>query len=143
MTTQDLTLMSALLQKMDWTENRQKILSQNIANADTPGYQAQDIEPLDFKAILGSSASKLSLAAAGTGIETTNPMHISGSGATPASAGGDGSVSRHPYEVSPAGNAVILEEQLVKLNGNYTDHSFASNLYIRNMAMLKSALKSS
>ena len=35
MAMQDLTLMSAMLRKMDWHEERQKIIAQNIANADS------------------------------------------------------------------------------------------------------------
>ena len=44
MTTDNLTLMQATIQKMRWNEVRQKVLSQNIANADTPGYKPQDID---------------------------------------------------------------------------------------------------
>ncbi len=146
MTTQDLTLMSALLQKMDWTEHRQQVLSQNIANADTPGYKPQDIQPLDFKGLLSHSTSTLSLTSVGggsPGLTTTNPMHLTASGTT---AGGDmtkAKNSKNNYETAPAGNSVVLEEQLLKMNSNYADHSFASNLYMRNMQMLKSSIKSS
>lgn len=151
MVMQDLNLMAALLQKMDWTENRQKLLAANIANADTAGYKAQDLEPLDFKDLLGSSTSKLSLAAASSAgsahvapsaLETTDPKHISVNTGS-VSVGGDGTRQKRTYETSPDGNSVILEEQLVKMNSNFADHSLATNLYLRNMAMLKTSLKSS
>ena len=70
-------------------------------------------------------------------------MHLTASGST---AGGDQTKaknSKHNYETAPAGNSVVLEEQLLKMNSNYADHSFASNLYMRNMQMLKSSIKSS
>lgn len=47
---------------------RQKVLSSNIANADTPGYRAKDTA--DFKTLLGqASGGKLEMA-------TTNSSHI-------------------------------------------------------------------
>ncbi len=146
MTTQDLGLMSALLQKMDWTEHRQQVLSQNIANADTPGYKPQDIAPFDFKGLLNHSTSTLSLSSAGggsTGLATTNPMHLTAGGSTASGDGTPAKNSKHNYETAPAGNSVVIEEQLLKMNANFADHSFASNLYMRNMQMLKTSIKSS
>ncbi len=146
MTMQDLTLMSAMLKKMDWHEERQKIIAQNIANADSAGYRPMDIKPLDFKQILGGSASPLSMTVAGTdggamSMIATNPTHF---GADSMAAGGQKVPSmkqKDVYEVAPAGNAVILEDQLLRMNENYTDHAFVSNLYQKNIAMLKMALK--
>lgn len=60
MTTENLTLMTGLLKKIDWLEERQKVLAQNIANADTPNYQAQDVAPLDFKELVDISERKTS-----------------------------------------------------------------------------------
>lgn len=150
MTTQDLTLMSAMLKKMDWLEERQKVIAQNIANADTPGYKPLEVKEIDFKELLGSSASRLSLgvsgAEAGTpaaqGLAMTSPVHIDTDGTT----GGGGknlpsSKQKQVYEVAPAGNSVIMEEQLLKMNANYTDHAFVSNLYQRNINLIKAALK--
>ena len=31
--------------RLAWLENRQRVLAQNIANADTPGYQPRDLRP--------------------------------------------------------------------------------------------------
>lgn len=143
---QDLTLMSAMLSKMNWMEERQKVLAQNIANADTPGYQPLDVKPLDFKNLLQSSTSAVSLGAGavapkGSELEVTDPKHITASGGTADAGKNPTGEEKSPYEVSPAGNAVILEEQLIKMNQNFTDYQFTSNLYQKNMDMLKSSLK--
>ena len=45
---QEAGLFNAMQGKLDYLKQRQKVLSKNIANADTPGYKAQDIEPIDF-----------------------------------------------------------------------------------------------
>lgn len=146
MAMQDLTLMSAMLKKMDWHEERQKIIAQNIANADSAGYRPMDIKPLDFKQILGSSTSPLLMSVAGSNggamsMVATNSTHfgaenMAGSGQKVPSV-----KQKDVYEVAPAGNAVILEDQLLRMNENYTDHAFVSNLYQKNLAMLKMALK--
>ena len=146
MSTQDLTLMSAMLKKMDWLEERQKIIAQNIANADTPGYKPLDVKALDFKELLGGSASKLSLSVASGDtsaamLQTTEPNHIAADGTLPGGQKLPSSKQKHTYETAPAGNSVIMEEQLLRMNENYTDHAFVSNLYQKNISLLKAALK--
>lgn len=138
MTTQDLTLMQAAIQKMHWHESRQKALSANIANADTPGYKPQDIAPMDFKGLLESSSSKISLSAGG--LATTDSKHLSADGG--GAAGKTVTKSqKNPYETSPTGNAVVLEEQLLKMNKNFTDHRLTTTIYQKNIDMLKAAIK--
>ncbi|WP_027234471.1 flagellar basal body rod protein FlgB [Leisingera caerulea] len=34
-------------QRMTWLAERQKVIAENIANADTPGYNARDVESFD------------------------------------------------------------------------------------------------
>lgn len=54
-------------QALKLREQRTEMLARNLANADTPGYQAQD---LDFRAALAASTG-----AAGT-LKATQPGHI-------------------------------------------------------------------
>jgi flagellar basal-body rod protein FlgB len=138
--------MSAMLAKMNWMEERQKVLAQNVANADTPNYQPMDVKPLDFKNLLQSSTSKASLGAAtaslpAPGLAVTNPMHIASGGNAGLAGKSPVEQEKNPYEVSPAGNAVILEEQLVKMNQTYMDYQFTSNLYQKNIDIIKEAIK--
>ncbi len=147
MTTQNLTLLNAMVQKMDWVEERQKIIAQNIANADTPEYRPQDLTPLNFKTMLADVGTKTSLnstvsAPALSGLATTDNAHLSLGGATATAAGAHKHEQKAPYEVAPAGNAVVLEEQVLKMNENYTEHRFITNLYQKNIDMLKLALRS-
>jgi flagellar basal-body rod protein FlgB len=144
MTTQDLTVLNAAISKMHWNEKRQKVLSQNISNADTPNYTPMDIKPLDFKELLKGSASSLPAGASSGGVHlaTTNSMHIavdggSGSSSTPAA-----KKEKDPYEESPSGNSVVLEEQLLKMNANYMDHHLTTTIYQKNIDMLKDSIKS-
>lgn len=140
MTTQELTLMQGMVKKMDWLEERQKVLAQNIANADTPDYRPMDVTPPDFKDLLGVSTSSVSLSA--PGLSTTDIKHLGLGGASGSSAEPDAKKQKNTYEVAPASNSVVLEEQLLKMNQNVTDHRLVSTLYQKNIDMLKASLKS-
>lgn len=140
MGTQDITLMKALTAKMGWIEERQKVIAQNIANADTPGYRPQDLESIDFKNLLKSSTSSVSIGS--SGLATTNGQHIGSGSSSSRSTRFTEKQEKNPYEVSPVGNAVVLEEQLLKMNENMTDHRLITNLYEKNIGMLKASLKS-
>jgi len=136
MTTQDLTVLQAAAKKMHWHETRQKVLGQNIANADTTGYVPSDVQPIDFKSLLESSSSGLTLSAA-----TTNGSHMR-LGET--SLQSDKLVTKkqkETYEISPSGNAVVLEEQLMKMNQNYADHQLTTTIYQKNIEMIKRATR--
>lgn len=154
MTTQNLTLLKAMVQKMDWLEERQKVIAQNIANADTPGYRPNDVTPINFKSMLEKTSRSTSLSAGlaglGTGISApatsglalTSAAHMGLGGTSSGAAMPQKSQQKSVYEVAPAGNAVVLEEQLLKMTETFTDHRFITNLYQKNIDMLKTAIRS-
>ena len=39
-----------LCERMQWQQARQQVLAQNVANADTPNYQAKDLAPHELSA---------------------------------------------------------------------------------------------
>jgi len=137
----DLTVLNAAIEKMHWNEARQKVISQNVSNADTPGYRPQEISPLDFKALLNSSSSSLPSVGSPVSLSATDPKHL-GIGGAPASGLPKPKNEKAPYETSPSGNAVVLEEQLLKLNQNAIDHKLSTVVYQKNIDMLKMAVKS-
>jgi flagellar basal-body rod protein FlgB len=57
-------------QRMRWTEARQRVLAQNIANADTPNYRPSDMQP--FSKVLSGKLAERQLVA-------TNANHLQGS----------------------------------------------------------------
>jgi flagellar basal-body rod protein FlgB len=61
-------------------EQRMKLIASNLANADTPGYQAQD---LDFNAAMDAAArQRLGNPAGASGLVTTSERHLSDAIAT-------------------------------------------------------------
>ncbi len=77
-----LPTLAALTDKMRWHQARQKLLAENVANAETPGYQGRDLKAYSFSEHLREASF--------TGIATmaTSPGHI-----VAASPGGQGMLS--------------------------------------------------
>src|SRR5687768_8666236 len=106
MTIQNIPLMKAMAAKMVYLEQRQGILSHNIANADTPGYRAHDLTKVDFGTVLKDVIKSGEIR-----LETTNSRHMPSLGEVEQARDMKQKIT---YEVSPTNNAVILEEQMVK-----------------------------
>lgn len=116
--------------KMDWLTQRQEVVAQNIANADTPDYRPSDLTPFTFRAALGNAA-RLQPA-------RTSAAHLTG---TAAGAGAAREVTeRRPYETAPDGNGVVLEEQLLKISRTGTEYNMVINLYRKHMGLIRSAI---
>jgi flagellar basal-body rod protein FlgB len=95
-----LYLFSAVARHNQWLSIRQATIAGNIANANTAGFKALDVDA--FEKALGGA--KLALAA-------TNASHIS----APASDVANTQVrAAEPWEVTHSGNSVSLEQELIK-----------------------------
>lgn len=121
-------LFDALSKRMAWLTQRQTVLAENVANANTPGYVAKDLKELDFGSVLGKTAGKLQLAA-------TEPGHI----LSPAQDGGSPTVVLAD-DHSIDGNGVSLESQMMKVSTNAADYALVTTLYKQNVDMVKSVL---
>lgn len=124
-----LELMNRLESRMQWLAGRQDVLTQNIANADTPGYRAMEVTAPSFKGVLNGMAA--------VPMAKTNSMHLSA--ARPELSGGTYTVNRTPTEVYPTGNSVNLEDETRKAAQNVMDFQLASNLYKKQINMLMTA----
>ncbi|MGB9369979.1 MAG: flagellar basal body rod protein FlgB [Xanthobacteraceae bacterium] len=126
----DLPIFSMLRTRMNWHQERQRLLAENVANADTPGYRPRDLTPLDFGRQVQQASGQLQLA-------LTAPGHLGRAGA----AGSSFAVERSgKYDVKPMGNAVNLEDEMMKVAANQMDHQAAISLYSRSMGLLKTAI---
>jgi flagellar basal-body rod protein FlgB len=99
--------------KMKYLNNRQSVISQNIANANTPKYKAKDLKPLSF-----GGGSRLQLA-------TTSPSHLGGAGSN-----GNFKAMKEPdaYDTAPNGNNVVLEQQMIKMSDTDSDYSATTSI---------------
>lgn len=122
-------ILSMLRTRMHWHQERQRLLAENVANADTPDFRPRDLAPLDFSRALAGVGRALALA-------RTEGAHLAGS---PASA--RFAADRGGYETRPAGNAVTLEDEMLKVAANQMDHQAAASLYSRSLGLFRMALK--
>ena len=123
---QDLNIFQTAAQMAKHAGSRQAVIAQNIANADTPGFQARELAP--FKDVLqGASAN---------GLRATRPQHMGGSD--------DASYAMRTAlansEPSPNGNAVSVEEEMLKSVTVAQDHTRALAIYRHGMTVLRTVL---
>lgn len=122
-------LFEAITKRMSWLGERQTVLAQNVANADTPGYTAQDVKPPSFAELLGQSAQRLPML-------VSDPGHI-----VPVHDGGAFELEpQKTGERAPNGNSVALEDQMMKISDTANDYALTTSLYRDQLNMLKTAL---
>ncbi len=109
--------------KLEWIDTRQRVIAQNIANADTPGYRARDVSP--FSHMMGTTDIQPVL---------TSPLHLAG-----LSRPGNGQLSA-AAERAPDGNSVGLEDQMTKVADDETSQAMVGNLWHSYMGMFMTAL---
>jgi flagellar basal-body rod protein FlgB len=127
----DIPLLSALADKMKWHQARQKLLAENVANSETPGYRGQDLTPFGFEDyVRNQSIASISTVA-------TQPGHISVMGT---GADGFGVRSASGFEVTPEGNSVTLEDEMMKVASNQMDYQTITSLYTRSLRLFRTAL---
>lgn len=61
----DIPTLSMRRTRMQWLQERRRLLAENVANADTPNYRARDLAPLDFGYTLRTAAVSLARTEAG------------------------------------------------------------------------------
>jgi flagellar basal-body rod protein FlgB len=117
-----------------WLAQREAVLTRNVANADTPDYRPLDLKPASFRDLL---ARRASAGAGGVELARTQPAHAAGAPARQAEARAR---RDQPFEVAPAGNAVVLDQQLGHLAETQLSFELATSLYRRQVGLLKTAL---
>ncbi len=133
MQTDDVPLLSMLKDRMSWLSKRQDLLSQNVANADVPGYTPSDLKPMDFEQALRSTTTNSASASA---LTLTNPRHIAMTNANAAF-----ETSETPeVQAAPGGNSVSLESEMIKVADTQAQYQAAANLYAKAITMMKVAI---
>lgn len=125
----DLPLISVLQQKMSWLNDRQSVLSHNIANASTPGYVPKDLNAKDFASAVSDAMRN--------GMTTTNKFHLQGA---PSVGGSYRAITAPDSQASPDGNAVVVEEQMMKVSETQMAYAEAAGLYKKTLAIWRAAL---
>jgi flagellar basal-body rod protein FlgB len=112
--------------RLAWVERRQALLARNMANVATPSFQPQDLAP--FTQTLGRMTNAEPV--------KTQAQHMSGT------QGGALQPARpnRPHGRAPDGNAVALDEQLVKIADTETTQALTTAVYKKYMGLFSLAL---
>jgi flagellar basal-body rod protein FlgB len=123
----DLSLFSMLRTRMQWHQERQRLLAENVSNSDTQGYRPRDLAPLQFDRTMPALTS--------IGLDRTDAGHIASLNATSSQASRLGG-----YDVRPTGIAVNLEDEMIKVAANQMDYQAATTLYTKSLGLIKIAI---
>jgi flagellar basal-body rod protein FlgB len=127
----DLPALSALRTKMQWHQERQSVLSENVSNSDTPNFRPRDLVAPKFEksgapagtmgplAMMQTSSGHIGAAGSGTSFDQNRKVG---------------------FETRPAGNAVNLEEEMMKVSDNQMDYAAVTSLYSKSLHLLKTAI---
>ncbi|WP_240229652.1 flagellar basal body rod protein FlgB [Devosia lacusdianchii] len=116
---------------MRWHQTRQGLLAENVANAETPGYRGRDLAQYDFAEQSGAFSS------ATVSTTATQPMHFS---VASSEGGAFGAQRMANFEITPEGNGVTLEDEMMKVTTNLMDYQAATGLYSKSIKILRTAL---
>ncbi len=127
----DLSIANIAKNKLSYLSERQKVIATNIANANTPNYQAQDVEEPDFAAMVSSNLPN------NLTMNVTNPRHIA---SAPVQGGRFKVYTPQPdTALTIDGNGVSLENQLNEASKVKSEHERVLTIYNKYKTMLQTA----
>ena len=132
MSINDFPVLSALRTKMQWHQERQRVLSENVSNSDTPNFKPRDLVEPKFDSTGAAVGGMAPLA-----LTRTSEAHI-----VPASGGGASFDQNRKagFQTRPTGNAVNLEDEMLKVSANQMDYAAVTSLYSKSLHLLKTAI---
>lgn len=127
----DLPLLGQIKGRLSWLDERQRVIAQNVANSDTPGYVSRDLnQPTDFAAALREGGG-------GVRMVRTSAMHIAPQGQTARFE----SKAAPDSETTLDGNSVVVEEQMLKMAESRMSYDAAIGFYQKSMQMIRMAAR--
>lgn len=136
MSLNDIPLFAMLRGKLGYLTERQRVVAQNVANVDTPGYTPRDLSPFSFESSLRGQ-----MAGPATAFQKTNPRHatITLSSAPPGAAWKPQDAP--DSETKLDGNQVVLEEQMMKMTEARMNYEAAIGFYQKSLGLLRMAAR--
>jgi len=131
-------LILGAVRQMKHLAERQRVVAQNIANSETPGFKAQDVAAPDFGTLLGGGGG----GGGGAGVAAPRVAPTAAMVALGARPGTGTALiaDRDTFETKPDGNTVTLEDQLLKMGQIQADFAAVTGIYRKQQALLQTAL---
>ena len=135
----DIPILAMLKSRLGYLSDRQRVISENVANADTPGYTARDLKAFSFQAQVQAAGS--ASASGALTMSVTNPAHLQPKGAARGLAASFKVAKTPDSERTLDGNGVVLEDEMVKLTNTRMEYDAAIGFYQQSLSMLKMAVR--
>jgi len=126
-------LFQLLSARASFLQARHAVLSQNVANADTPRYQPKDLVEPDF----ASAMMKRPAGVPSVTVERTRADHLAGTSSISVTSRG---ATIDGFEMAPSGNAVLIEEQLRMMGGAARGYQLATSVYAKYVGLMRTAI---
>jgi len=127
-------LLAGLANRLNFLSARTSVIAENIANADTPDYEARDLSAPNFKKMAAAHTQNAQ------SLRVSDARHIQATSTSPAS------IATHAApdaEASLNGNKVSLETQMMKLSNTRMEYQLASSVYRKALGMVRLAVRGS
>ena len=137
----DIPLFAMLKGRLGYLGARQRVIAENVANADTPGFTPRDIRAPSFEEAMRAARTSSAGGHGGPGVLVrTSAGHIAGPG-------GSGATPYTPEkapdsETRQDGNSVVLEEEMLKMAESRMNYDAAISFYQKSLNLLRMAARS-
>lgn len=133
----DMPLFAMLKGRLGYINERQRVIAENVANADTPGFVARDLKPFSFKAQVEATSGLRPVTPA-----ATNAAHLSGTIPQRSGSGANFKAIATPdSETTLDGNQVVLEEQMIKMTEARMNYEAAVGFYQKSLNLIRTAAR--
>jgi len=128
----EIPLFSMLRGRLAHQSESQRVIAQNVANSDTPGYTPSDVKAYSFEAKIKGMAA--------TQVQTvTQPGHMVSASAKKGLGSQFKSVKARDSETTLDGNSVVLEEEMLKMGETRMNYDAAISFYQKSLGLLRMA----
>ena len=133
----EIPLFVMLRGRLGYLSQRQNVISQNVANADTARFVPDDLKPFSFDARV-----EMNRAAQGApAMAATQAGHMAPRNERRGSSAQWKPVRSPDSETTVNGNAVVLEEEMLKLSDARMQYDAAISFYQKSMNLLRMAAR--
>jgi flagellar basal-body rod protein FlgB len=131
-------LLALIKGKLGYDNQRQRVISANVSNTDTPDFSPVDLKPFTAAKALGRGGGTLAM---------TAPTSAAPTGAAQIMLPTNKNVATWTTESAPDsettidGNGVVLEDQMMKMTESRMDFDAAVTLYQQSLGLLRMAAR--
>ena len=132
-------LFQMLRGRLSYLSDRQKLIAENVANADTPGYAPHDLKPFSFQAQMQAQGG-VGPTGGASSMAVTQPGHMLPPHSRRQATAGKPIVTKDS-ETTLDGNSVVLEEEMLKMGDARMEYDAAIGFYEKSLNLIRLAAR--